>query len=230
MKSSGWHFTALPLERPTILAGVKRIDAISEVQRPRRFAINFVTTRQSQSLQHFPKERPFSLSESTFAKGYETLSRFWAKMEDVNDNMDVVVIPATAKWPDGRFTLQTYSGTSYDCAVCNQWHNNCRCANGPVRPDYRSDHIRWINDPEARSYNFYVNVEHKTDTSGKDDIITKSHGGGNHGYVKHVDNLNACLTWAAKKEFTQAHIEAFVALYNQKKTEWEAKKEADTEA
>ena len=48
--------------------------------------------------------------------------------------------------------------------------------------------------------------------------------------MKHVDNLNACLTWAAKKEFTQAHIEAFVALYNQKKTEWEAKKEADTEA
>lgn len=72
-------------------------------------------------------------------------------------------------------------------------------------------------------------VVHTTDVDGLDNLVVEPQRTYNStdGYSKAFDNLDEMLTWAVKKKFTVAHIDAFMARYEEKKAQ--AAKDAETE-
>ena len=153
--------------------------------------------------------------------------RFWAHIDDINGKLDASLTDAKARYPNGRFTLQIIKGTRGQCTNCHQWQGNCKCA-APTNPRFRDEYLHWTSDPENRYDSFTVHSVHSTDSTGKDDIHTDRHRCQADGYIKHFDRIEDCLNWASsQKNFTQAHLDAFVAIYDQKRIEWEAKKATD---
>lgn len=154
--------------------------------------------------------------------------RFWVKTEDINNKLDAET-EIIEKYPNGKFTLNVIEGTSYRCKLCNKpegygshiGHSSyCQCST-PSHPKFRTNVLGWLSKPESRWSGRVATVVHETDVEGKDDlkIETNRTYNSSDGYSKVFDSMDECLKWAAKKNFTQAHIAMFIARYEEKKAQ-----------
>lgn len=146
--------------------------------------------------------------------GLVPAGRFWVKLEDINGKLDVVA-EVIDKYPNGKFSIQIEEGTKY---MCRCRGGGCQCDRA-TWPTYKTERLIWVNNPNGSRHGGRVaSIERSTDSTGKDDLTIETHAGRlRDGYDKSFDNMEDLLTWAQKKNFTQAHIGAFISQYEIKK-------------
>jgi hypothetical protein len=152
--------------------------------------------------------------------------KFRVSLDDFNNKLEATV-ETINKYPEGKFILQILAGKEYGSQYknCTCYHHPCTC--GSNQPDYRKEYLTWMSDPENRRGGRMARVEHHTNTAGHDTIANDQHGwySNSRGYSKSFGSMTELLSWAEKKKFTAAHINAFIVRYNEKKALWEQDKQ-----
>ena len=84
-----------------------------------------------------------------------------------------------------------------------------------------------MSDPERSCSGYVAHAEHYTNAAGLDNISIGCNGYycRLRGYNKHFATIEELLSWAGKKNFTTAHINAFIADYGKNKAAWEQEKQ-----
>ena len=171
-----------------------------------------------------------SVSFKILKGGPVPAGRFWAKLKDINGNMDADT-EIVNKYPDGKFSLNVIEGNTYNCKNCNKpkpysssiGHPSfCNCIT-PFHPKYRTNVLTWMSNPEGSHWQHgkVASMTHETDETGLDNITTERRRyNSSDGYSKSFTNFQEFLDWANKKKFTDSHIHAFLTLYEEKKAEW----------
>jgi len=147
--------------------------------------------------------------------------KFVANIEDIN-RMDVEE-DFVEKYPNGRFTVRITNGIDREKYRCNCHKYPCVCG----FPRYQDNILTWVSDPDAsRNSIKRAGIKHRTDSTGLDEL--KSGGfawyDNRSDYNKHFENIQDCLTWAGKKNFTKSHIDAFVKAYEPERLDWQKSK------
>ena len=137
--------------------------------------------------------------------------KFWASLEEVNGALDASV-EVTNKYLNGKFVIQIIEG--------QEWSNN----SSSNRPFFKRERLIWLSDPEsARHGGRKAFAEHYTNTAGRDDVSSESNRyySPSEGYSKSFATIEELLSWAEKKNFIKAHVDAFIVKYEEKKSQWE---------
>lgn len=162
--------------------------------------------------------------------------RFWVKTEDINNKLDAES-EIIEKYPHGKFYLNIIEGTPWQCESCRKSpapasHVGCRSphycdCSSPAHHHFKNYVLGWISKPGASfGGGRKATVVHETNVVGKDElkIETGRTYNSTDGYSKYFTTLDDCLKWATKKNFTKAHIEMFIAKYEEKKAQAETDK------
>lgn len=167
--------------------------------------------------------------------------RFWVKLEDINNLLDATV-EIVNKYPQGKFYLNVIEGKTYQCKLCGKtepWQQvrgnpSYCCCTTPSHPHYRTNVLGWMSNPDGSHWQHgrLATVVHTVDDDGLDDLVVEPRRSYNSsdGYSKSFNNLDEMLTWAVKKNFTKAHIDVFMARYEEKKAQAEKDNTEEDEA
>ena len=148
--------------------------------------------------------------------------KFWVSLNNINSKLDASV-EIINKYPNGKFILQIIEGREYSACTCRKYPCTCQNSN----PRYKKEYLTWVSNPESSSGGRRsARTEHYVNTAGRDTISNEGHRYYCHseGYSKSFDTIIELLSWAEKKNFNKAHIDAFIIRYNEKKAQWEQDK------
>jgi len=126
------------------------------------------------------------------------------------------------KYPLGRFTIQI-ADNFID-------RHNCKCHAYPCHcnpPKCLDRFLLWNPNPDgSEKHKMNAKIRHRIDSAGLD-VIEKDIWPNyeyRNSYCKHFGRIETLMAWAGKKGFTNAHVSAFIKLYEEKRLDWEKSK------